>query len=91
MGIGLAMTLIAVGGASIFWAMTRIVRSVTAASGTGRGYVEFAPRRAQNARSTESDAADDEVALLLAALERVTEERDKARQELMELEDRWSW
>jgi hypothetical protein len=91
MGMGLAISLIAVGSASIFWAATHMW-SVTTASATGRGYAEFAPTRAQNARSTESDdAAADDIAHLLAALERVTEERDKARQELMELEDRWSW
>jgi hypothetical protein len=96
MGMGLAILLVAVGGASFVWALTHIT-SAAVASGAG-GATELAPTRPPNGRPTESvpveDEAvplEDEVARLRAALERVTNERDDALQELAELQDRWSW
>jgi hypothetical protein len=97
MGVGLALSLIAVGGASISWAAMHMW-SITAPSAAGDRSAQFTATRPQNGQSTEARATGDDMALLgaemvglPAALERVTEERDQARQELMELQDRWSW
>ena len=91
--MGLAVSMIAVGGASVSWAVMHLWSVTSSPAGA-----QLAPSPWQDVQSAVSGVDDDEIellraeiALLSAALERVTEERDKARQELMELEDRWSW
>ena len=87
MGFGLALMLVAIGVGSLVWAVVHMT-SIAVVSARGGASTEFALLKGQ---STEPVALDDETARLRAELERVTDERDRALQALMELEDRWSW